>query len=497
MSPDVSKRNVANDAVTLSIGKVVTTLAEVLVPIAAIRLLGKRDVADLGALLLIYNLIVLMFCAGMPAALMFFAPNGDLAFRKRVVQMFLRLAFGAGLLASGILVVLSNFQIGATALISDAPVDLGPLKYVAIYAPLDLCIRLLPNILVIESRTKPAAFFSVLRGLLVSLGTITPILLGGDAVSVALSLVIAGAILFTIVLRKYHTIYASVTASHLEISYKRIIHFLMPLTLSQVVAVIHGRVDKLLVLTFLAAETFAEFQAGAWQIPILPAIAYSVGDAIAPSLSISAKETGGETTIAIFRKALGSVALLVVPVSIAFAISSTEVITLAFGSAYTNAIPVFLCYALMLTGRLGAYGTALAAIGAPRLITAASIVTLVLNLAFSIPALHFFGMLGPALGTVLGFFPSIAFQSWALAKTLHVPLSQTFPVRRWLTCMTLAAVSAGMSYLVTDLFISSLIISLAVKFSLTLTLYAMGLRIFGVLTKAEVTWLKNLIQNKV
>jgi O-antigen/teichoic acid export membrane protein len=95
----------------------------------------------------------------------------------------------------------------------------------------------------------------------------------------------------------------------------------------------------------------------------------------------------------------------------------------------------------MMLGRVTAFGTVIVAAGKPRYVFHAAIFTLLSNLVLSIPALFVFGFIGPALGTVVAFVPSIYFYCLCIARAAGLRLRDTFPLWAYGRVLATGAVS--------------------------------------------------------
>ena len=80
---------------------------------------------------------------------------------------------------------------------------------------------------------------------------------------------------------------------------------------AEAIAILNQQLDRWLILLALPAARFAEYQVGAWQVPVIGTIAYSVGAAYTPELvkHFQAKDPYG--AIAVWQKSIHKVSLVV------------------------------------------------------------------------------------------------------------------------------------------------------------------------------------------
>lgn len=189
MSQSSAAKTASHAAGVLVLGNVLATLADIVVPLLIVRLLGKSDVATLTALLLVYNTVALVVATGFPQAVMYHLPGRPLAERAAVARKIAATLFWLGAGAGVLLLLIGLYGRELLAAISavegDSVVDLGPLVVLALLPLGDLPGRLLPNLLVAENRPRAAAAYGVFRSLGLSLCTLLPITLGGTAWTVA------------------------------------------------------------------------------------------------------------------------------------------------------------------------------------------------------------------------------------------------------------------------------------------------------------------------
>src|SRR5690606_13469971 len=131
------------------------------------------------------------------------------------------------------------------------------------------------------------------------------------------------------------------------------------------VSVLNAQLDQWLVLLLLPIERLAEYRNGAWQIPVLTTIAYSVGAVQLPRLAAMFARGARVEAMEVWRAAARKAARIVVPLSLVFVVGSTHTMVLAFGDDYVASGPIFACCALLTMARTTAFGSFLLAAGRP------------------------------------------------------------------------------------------------------------------------------------
>ncbi len=431
----------------LVLGNVLATLADVVVPLVIVRLLGKSDVATLTALLLVYSTVALVLSTGFPQSIMYHLPGRPLAERGAVARKVVRTMFALGGGAAALLVVLGLHGRALVEMISPVDgeqiVDLGPLVIIALLPLGDLPGRLMPNLLVAEDRPRAAAAYGVFRSLGLSLCTLLPLALGGSVWTVAECLVGLGAAQGLWVLVTLRVLYRHAPRVASPVSLGEMIRFGLPLGLTDIVAILNNSFDRFLIMLTFADVIFAEYQAGAWQIPIITRVPYMVGTAMAPQLVEMFRAGRAREAIALWRASIEKVSLIVVPVALVFVVAAEEVVELLFTAQYANAAPVLRWYAILTVGRVAAFGSVIVAAGQPRMVFQASVLSLLSNVALSIPLLWVFGFVGPAMGTALAFVPIVLFYTWCIARATTLPFAQIFPLAAYARVVAVALVGVA------------------------------------------------------
>lgn len=447
MSTSDAARKASHAAGVLVLGNVLATLADIVVPLLIVRLLGKADVATLTALLLVYNTVALIVGTGFPQAVMYHVPGRPRVERAAVARKIARAMLGLGAGAGVLLVMLGLYGRTWLDMVSSVDsehiVDLGPLMIIALVPLGDLPGRILPNLLVAEERPRSAAAYGVFRSLGLSLCTLLPIALGGSVWTVAQCLVLLGAAQGVWVLLTLRSLYGRTPRAPSPVSLGEMFRFGLPLGLTDIVAILNNSFDRFLIMLVFADVIFAEYQAGAWQIPIVTRVPYMVGTAMAPQLVEMFRAGRPRDAIALWRGSIEKVSLLVVPVALVFVVAAEEVVEILFTADYAGAAPVLRWYSILTVGRVAAFGSVIVAAGRPKFVFQASLLSLLSNVALSVPLLWVFGFVGPAMGTALAFLPIALFYTWAIGRAAALPFREIFPLVAYAKVVAVALVGAA------------------------------------------------------
>ncbi|TFH32958.1 MAG: hypothetical protein E4H00_00125 [Myxococcales bacterium] len=414
-------------------GQFAAKLAEVLVPIVVARLVSKTDFGILGEVLLIYSTAAVVLTVNLPAVLSFYLPGRPDEERYAITRRALNVMLGIAAACSVAFIATGLFA-G-----SDGEGMLGHLWAVALYPLGDIPSRLLPNLLIIENRPRAAGVAGAVRAVALLVAVLVPLALGYDLRVAFLSLSVVGLLLGAGTWWVVHRIYRGTPATASPISTRKMISFALPLGAQEIVANLNSHVDKYLILFFFSEAVYAEYQAGSWQVPLIPSLAYAIGVAYAPTFAILYREGKKVAAIETWRRqTLGSM-LIVVPLAAVFVVSAEEIIALLFPAGYAPAANVLRIYSILSMGRITAFGTIIVAAGRPNLVLRASAVALVANVVISTPLVMTVGFLGPALGTLLAFIPQVVTYMYFMSICSDVSMRRTFPMKGYLQTLAVCA----------------------------------------------------------
>ncbi|MCA9701757.1 MAG: polysaccharide biosynthesis C-terminal domain-containing protein, partial [Myxococcales bacterium] len=222
-------------------------------------------------------------------------------------------------------------------------------------------------------------------------------------------------------------------------STRELIRYSLPLGVTDVVSMLNASVDMWLIVALFPAEVVALYRAGAFQIPIVTTVAYSLGSVYLPRFTRMHREGQYREAVEIWRTSALKVALIVVPASAVFLVGAEHFMTLAFTDEYVGAAPVFQCYCLLMMARISAFGSFMLAAGKPDYVMRSAMQTLVANIVISVPMALTLGFIGPALGTAVAFVPTLLFYCWFIARAWHVRLRDTLPLWGYLKIVAVAA----------------------------------------------------------
>lgn len=448
--PEGARRpSASSQAGALIFGTTLATLSSALLPLLLVRLIGKADIAELMALVLVYETVALIVTLGFPQTLMYHLPSLAAPERKAVAIRIGWIMVGLGAASAAVLASLGWWgQAIPGMLASDAGarVSLAPLVVLAPSLLFELPARVVPNLLIAEHRARDASALGVLRTITTTAATLIPVALGYDIWTVALWYSVCRGLLGLALPWAIHRCFGDQPAAACPVRTRQLFGFALPLGATDMVSLLNQQFDRWLILLSFPAAAFADYQAGAWQVPVISTIAYSVGAAYMPMMVAAFKRGEPRVAIATWRATLLKVSLIVLPVTMGFVVGADELMSLLFTSEYLGAAPVFRLYSVLTLGRVAVFGSVIVAAGRPRYVLQAAFLSLVANVALAIPLTASIGFLGPAVATVLAFIPMVVFYVWSIARASGLRFSEVFPLFGYARVLALACVSGALAY---------------------------------------------------
>ncbi len=165
-------------------------------------------------------------------------------------------------------------------------------------------------------------------------------------------------------------------------------------------------------------KVFAIFRYGARELPLSLAASVALSGAVIPLLSSSL-----ESGLAQLKKRALSWMHILFPLCMALVLSSTYLFEWLYSERFTESVVLFDVMLLLVVSRLIFPQSILLAKGAYRLIFKVSIFEILLNIAVSICLLHYFGLIGIVMGTVIAFLFEKIIMIFIIRKRYQIPLN--------------------------------------------------------------------------
>lgn len=440
-APETAKKTTRNQDLSKKAGMIVVsrgvTIAVQMVSIMVLtRVLSKEDFGIISFLLLAYSTVITVAQLGLPESVFYFFERIPDQARKSFALLTARVLLFIGMGASLILVAL-NFLAPLWGFAVN-----GMFFPLILTALLELPTLPLPNILIAIDKTRQAAWLNICTSVLQFSALVVPALLQLPLAVIVYGLAVYGVLRFilsaVLFLRNFREAPEPLPANMI----KEQLRYSLPLAFSQILWGLNKQIDKYIVAAFLPVAVYAEYVVGSWEIPFLPAIAYSVASVMMPQFVSLHLKGHKDELLALWCKGIEKVSIVVLPLAILFLIVADEFIALFFSEKYLAAALPFRIYTLIILQRVAAYSSMLKAIGETKVISYSAIYLVAINSVLSIPFVLWLGVAGPPLATLIANGFTWIYTLGKIKNALSLSYTDVFPFKSYFKALSIAALSA-------------------------------------------------------
>jgi len=203
----------------------------------------------------------------------------------------------------------------------------------------------------------------------------------------------------------------------------KMLRFGLPSAVTSLPQTINLRFDQLLIIAFLPARSLGFYVvAVAWSGGVAPLLS-AIASVLFPQVSAEPDTSRRGQLLA---TALQSGMVVAVVTSLPFFLLARVALPLVFGARYTPSVPsaLVLVPAGAILAWAGIAEEGLRGLGRPTTVLVAESVAAVVTLASLPVLLHFFGIMGAAVASLLGYTTIAVFTAAAISRSTHLPLRQ-------------------------------------------------------------------------
>ena len=435
MLPEAGLRH---SALLLGVAGAVEFCLQMLVPVILVRCLDQSAFGQYRLLWLLANTALAIAPAFMPQSLFYFLTRAEPASRGTVVGnvvLYCALAgSAAGVLASG-----------WNPLLTDAARQL----FFQTHGVSSVFLGLWIAASVVDTLPTAAGQARWQAGAIIGLALLRTILLVAAAV-LASDIVRVGIAMLCVALAKVFTLgwylYRNRAFGRIGwqlASLRSQLAYALPFALGNAMFLLRAQADQWIVVSMTTPALYATFSVAAVVQPVASLIRQPVVSAMMPHLN-AAHARGDASEIArLIAKGSGAAGMLLLPMTGGMLAASPALIETLYTNRYEQAVPVVQIYLLGMAISIIAVGHVLSAVGKGGFAARSSFCCLLMSIVLSIAGLHFFGLPGAALGSVLTLALSELWALRAIAILLHVPMRHLIAWRALLP--TLAATGCAIA----------------------------------------------------
>lgn len=447
--------------------RILTTIIDLAIVIATIRILSKTDFAIIGYLLMIHELVRNLATLGFPDSIFYFFGRLTGSGRRA-------LTLQTGALLAGASVIAALLILGLNAALPSLLTQWDPklvaqlgslLPWIALVTVLEIPTWPTSNILLALDRQKDAAWYEMGTSLLTFIAVVGPLTLGFGvefavyglvcyaAVRLLVSVIWVGVALpgrndETEANGEPHSESQSTLPQTQRVSIRSQLTFSLPIGLSAYVNKLNRNVDKLIVSLLLPAAALAEYNLGAQEVPIIRVIPFAVGSVLISryvSLQVQARK---EELLALWHKGVEKVSLMVVPLTILAVLLAPDLIPWIASTEnadYRAAILPFQIYNLIILIRVTHYGSILQAFGDSKGVLWMSLNLVAANILLSIPFTIWMGITGTALATLIANLYNWVVYLRRIGRHMEIPARKVLPFGYYLRVLWASCLAAGIA----------------------------------------------------
>ncbi len=400
----------------LASGKFLTTCASLISYVVLARVLNKYDYATYRQTLLAYVFVMPLLTLGLPQALYYFLPGEKDRPRAIVVENLLLLSFMAGLFS-----VFLFF--GGNRLLAwrfNNPDLAKTLRILAPYPLFMMPVLAFDACMMARDKAKQVAVFNFLsRLLMLTMVLILAILWRTPTATIIGTVVGAGIVL----LPALKLMFASCNSGLYHPSYYGMwsqLKYAVPLGLAGMLGAISLALDKVIVSSMCSPEQFAVYVNGAFEIPLIAVITGSVTSVLIPDFVKMHRASEHQGILALWHRAMVRCLAIFLPVMGFILVMAPEIMRTLFSTKYGDSAYPFRVYAMILPIRATTFGAVLMATNHTRTIMLGSTLNLVVNALFSVFFVYLLGPTGAAWATALSAVGLALFYSIIIKKYFGV-----------------------------------------------------------------------------
>lgn len=419
----MAENKIAKNATILTVSRVITLMITLVSSMLLSRFRTLTEYGTYSQLIVIVTLMVSVFSLGLPNSTNYFLARADTREEKRE---FLSVFYTLCTLLCMLMATVAPFVAPLFSRYFDNPHILDYIYFLAIYPWTQLTVSNISNVLVVYNKTVKLLTVNIINAAVSVVAIIIVQLLSLDF-SAYMKLFLSGEIaisiwIYAIVYRLEGSIKPTIKKRWL----REILVYSIPIGFASLISTINIEIDKLMIGNFFDTETMAIYTNSAKELPFY-VFATALTAVILPQITIELKRKEIKRVISLWSKAVELSYLVIAFCVMACIVFAPQIITILYSEKYLAGVSVFRIYSLSLILKTTYFGMILNASGKTKFVLYSSIISLILNCVLNYSLFLFFGIIGPAIATVVSISVIAVFQLQYSAKILNVGFCEIFP----------------------------------------------------------------------
>lgn len=327
-----------NQALWLAISYTCSMLVGILSSVVLSRYFDKVQYGTYKQIIFIYNLLLTVFQAGLPAVFTFFLPRHSKEEGKFIVKKVQRLLFLLGLVFSLTLFFGADL---IARLMNNPELSVG-LKIFSVFPLFTLPTFGVEGIYTVNKNTRFVALYNIITRLIMLACIVLPVVFIKNDYKVALvGWGIASFVAFIIAIIAKNRVYSDVEAKELEGLTKAIFEYSLPIMISALVMMAFKFADQFFISRYFGTEAFAEYSNGHMTLPFAVMFISPVRAILTPIFSKAGKDGNYDNAVKTLYNGMNQIAILMVPLIIFAFCFAKDIMVFLYSSAYENSFYYF------------------------------------------------------------------------------------------------------------------------------------------------------------
>ncbi|MFW8629168.1 oligosaccharide flippase family protein [Vibrio natriegens] len=186
---------------------------------------------------------------------------------------------------------------------------------------------------------------------------------------------------------------------------RKLLIYSLPLSVATGVFTINTKLGELIINNSLGVEYLAIYTIGIYQVPIISIIRNAISDTIFPRIVQESKEgIGNNNGLTLWRNSNIVMLAIISPFAFILYSYSNEFISFLFTSKYSESVPIFQIFILLMIRQCFEMGVPLRAKNKNRSFVVGNIISLIVNITLSLFLIEKIGIIGPAIAFLISDF---------------------------------------------------------------------------------------------
>lgn len=422
---NIKALSIGAHALRLTAVKIITILIAMLIVMLLSRYQTMEEYGTYAELLLVSNLGASLMMLGLPNSINYFLARADTSEEQ---QRFLSVYYTVSTALSITIGII--FVVGIPALegyFHNSWIHIF-WYFLAIYPWASIISSSLENTLVVYQKTTLLMLYRFLYSAALLLAIIVAQWSKANFSSLMIVLSAIHCTFAIVVYRIVNRLGGGIGFSMDTTIIKNIFRFSIPIGMATAVGTLSTEMDKLLIGYMMDIEQLAIYTNAAKELP-LTIVASSITAVLLPQIVRLMKNENPVAAIRLWGSAIELALIIITFIVSCIFVFAEDIISLLYSEKYLPGANIFRIYSLNLLFRCTYFGMILNACGKTKQILYCSVITLILNLLLNPLCFWTFGIIGPAIATLISILFMVLLQLKMTSNILSISFSQSLPLR--------------------------------------------------------------------